>query len=128
MKRRNLTLPKQPKPSAEPESSNDETPSDEQAEETPAPEDTPTEEPPVAEAEEEIVPEETAVPVLDGVESAIAANGHVYVMTADTTDVYATADRTELIFTITQDGAVLLATEYIPRADANSVKNLVSDR
>jgi len=63
-------------PSTEPESSNDETLSDEQAEETPAPEDTPTEEPPVVEAEEEIVPDETVVPVSDSIESAIAANGH----------------------------------------------------
>jgi len=114
--------PEATKPSAEPESSNDEAPSDEQAEETFTPEDTQTEEPPVVEAEEEIVPEETAVPVPDNIESVIAVNGHVYVMTAGITDAYATADRNELIFTITQDGAVLLATEYLPRADASSVK------
>ncbi len=114
--------PEEIEPSAEPESSNDESPSDEQAEETPAPEDTPTEEPPVVEAEEEIVPEETAVSALDSIGSAIAANGHVYVMTAGTTDAYATADRTELVFTITQDGAVLLATEYVPRENVSSVK------
>ncbi|MDD3212133.1 MAG: SpaA isopeptide-forming pilin-related protein, partial [Eubacteriales bacterium] len=114
--------PEATEPSAEPESSNDEAPSDEQAEETPVPEDAPTEEPTVTEPEEEIVPDETAVPVPDSIESAIATNGHVYVMTAGTTDVYATADRTKLIFTITQDSAVLLATEYVPRVDASSVK------
>lgn len=107
---------------AEPESSNDEALSDEQGVETPAPEDAPTEELPVAEAEEEIVPDETAVPVPDSIESAIAANGHAYVMTAGITDAYATADRTELIFTITQNGAVLLATTYEPRENASSVK------
>ena len=109
-------------PTAEPESSNDEAPSDEQTEETPVPEDAPTEESPVVEAGEEIVPDETAIPIPDSIESAIATNGHVYVMTAGTIDGYATADRTELIFTITQDGAVLLATEYVPRANASSVK------
>ena len=109
-------------PPAEPESSNDETLSDEQIEETPAPEDAPTEEPPGIEATEDMVPDETAVPVPDNIKGVIAANGHVYVMTAGTTDVYATVDRTELIFTITQDGAVLLATEYVPHADASSVK------
>ncbi len=114
--------PEATEPSAEPESSNNKAPSDEQAEETPAPEDTPTEEPLVVEVEEEIVPEETAVPALDSVESAIAANGHIYVMTAGTTDAYATADRTELLFTITQDGAVLLATAYVTRENASSVK------
>ena len=107
---------------AELESSNDEAPSDEQIEETPAPEDAPAEEPTVTEPEEEIVPDEAAVSVPDSIESAIAANGHVYVMTAGTTDVYATADRTELIFTITQDDAVLLATACVPRENASSVK------
>ena len=33
-----------------------------------------------------------------------------------------TADRTEIIFTITQGGAVLLATEYMPRENTSSVK------
>ena len=84
-----LTLPKKLNHPQSLKSSNDEVPSDEQAEETPAPEDAPTEEPPVVEAEEEIVPDETAIPVPDSIESAIAANGHVYVMTADTTDAYA---------------------------------------
>ena len=114
--------PEATEPIAEPESSNDEAPSDEQAEETFTPEDAPTEESQVVEAEEEIVPDETVVPVPDNIESVIAVNGHVYVMTAGTTVAYATADRTELVFTITQDGAVLLATEYLPRADASSVK------
>jgi hypothetical protein len=50
-------------------------------------EDAPIEEPSVVKAEEEIVPDETAVPVLDSIESAIAANSHVYVVTAGTTDV-----------------------------------------
>ena len=109
-------------PTTEPESSNDETPSDEQAEETPAPENAPTEETPVVEAEDEIVPDETAIPVPDSIESAIAVNGHVYVMTAGTANAYATSDRTELLFTLTQGGAVLLVTAYEPRENAISVK------
>lgn len=102
--------------------SSDEASSDEQLEEMPIPEHMPTEEPPASEGEEETISDETVVPAPDSIESDIAANGHVYVMTVGTANAYATADRTEIIFNIAQDGAVLLATEYVPRADASSVK------
>ena len=98
------------------ESPTDEPPSDDAVEETPVPD-----------AENEALPneppsDEPSVPT--DVKSAIAANGHVYIITAGAIKVYATSETPENapLFTITQDGTILLATEYVPLENSANVK------
>ena len=95
----------------------DELPSDEAKEETPPSEDLPTEEdsmlteePSSPETEDELLYDDS--PTLGSIKSAIAANGHAYVMTVAAANVYSAPDKIELLFTIPRDSAVLLATVY----------------
>ena len=87
---------------------------DETAEATPEPTNGPVE------ITSESLPGETPVP--SDIESWVAVNGHAYVTTLSAADVYHAAGRTDHFFTITNGGAVLLATEVVQREDGNSVK------
>ena len=66
-------------------------------------------------------PDNEAPPV-ESIESVIAANGYVYVMTAHAAMVYRTPEMDEPIFNITRDAAILLATEYRIQNSQASVK------
>ena len=61
-------------------------------------------------------------PLVETIESVIADFGYAYVMTTQTAIVYATPEMAEPVYTITQGGAVLLATEYIAQDGTNCVR------
>ncbi len=89
------------------------------------PADAPEEQP--AEVPEEaptVIPSETPEASESSIMDRIAACGHAYVTTAETTRVYSTAamEEADLMYTITQTGAVLLATEYDRQADLHPVR------
>lgn len=98
-----------------------EEPADENAEQEALPETVPTEELPVD--------EETEADVQLTVADCIAAYGHVYVTTLDTAMVYTDSAMLDEqhIFTISQAGALLLATAYVPDADTVKVWFMASD-
>ncbi len=81
------------------------------------PAEVPEEVPPVIPSE---IPETSENSIMD----RIAACGHAYVTTAETTKVYSTAamEEANLLYTITQTGAVLLAIEYDQQADLHPVR------
>lgn len=91
-------------------------------EEAPIQDEIPSEETNIPEADNEDAPVEPPTPPTVTLESAIAAYGHAYIMTLGATDVHSNPDMTENIFTITNGGAVLLATEFVQRDDGNRVK------
>lgn len=97
----------------------DEEPADEIAEQEALPETEPTEELPVD--------EETDVQMT--VADCIAAYGHAYTTTLDNAMVYADSAMLDEqhIFTISQAGALLLATAYVPETDAVKVWFMASD-
>ncbi len=93
------------------------------ADEQPAdvPEEQPAEVPEEAPA---VIPSETPEASENNIPGRIAACGHAYVMTTETAKVYGTAamEEVDLLYTITQTGAVLLATEYDRQADLHPVR------
>ena len=62
------------------------------------------------------------VPFIESIESHIADYGYAYVVTTHTVVVYRAPDMVERIYAITQNGAVLLATEYRTQNGINSLK------
>ncbi len=53
---------------------------------------------------------------------AIAASGHAYVIAAGDADVYSSSAMLDLVFTVTQDSAILLATEVTQQGNGNAVR------
>jgi len=108
-------------PLIEPDDPLPQEPADENVDQETLPEMEPTEELPVD--------EETEADVQMTVADCIAAYGHVYTTTLDNAMVYADSAMLDEqhIFTISQAGALLLATAYVPETDAVKVWFMASD-